>query len=91
MDDAADLGKFTIKKGMGIEVTGRAQVAFHEFAVKVSDNQVGSGEGLVIDAAWLDDHEGLRARTVDSTDIAEGMRGETAIGDLAVSMQNLLT
>jgi len=64
-------------------------MTFDNLAVEVGDNEVGGGEGCVVDSAGFDDDEGLRTGAVDSAGIAEGVGGEAAAGDLEVCMEDL--
>ena len=59
MDDSADLGKLAVEQGMGVEVAGRAEGALDQFAVEIGDDQICRSQACVVDAAWLDDDEGL--------------------------------
>ena len=93
VDDAADLRKFAVKQGMGVEIARRAQVAFDDLAVEIGDDQIGGSEGGVIDAAGLDDHERsgpVDTCTTDAAGVAEGVRGEAAAGDFLIGFKNLL-
>jgi hypothetical protein len=95
VDDAADLGELAVEKGVGVKIAGRAQMAFDDFAVKVRNDQVGRGEGSVVDSAGLDHDERLRARPVDTwttyaAGIAEGVRGKSAPGYFLIGFKNLL-
>ena len=85
VDDAADLGKFAIEQGVGVEIAGGAQRAFDDFAVEVGDDEIGGLEGGVVDAAGLDDDE--RLGPVRSTPLALpkvwGARPRRAISWLA--------
>jgi hypothetical protein len=90
MDDAADLREFAIEEGVGIEVAGGAEGAFDDFAIKVGDDEVGGGKGGVVDAAGLDDDEGLGTGAVDAAGIAEGVGCEAAAGDFLVGLEDLL-
>ena len=53
-------------------------MAFDDFAVQVGDDQIGGGEGGVVNSAGLDDDEWLRSRAIDTAGIAKGMRGKAA-------------
>ena len=90
VDDAADLGEFAVEQGMGIEIAGGAQAAFDDGAVEIGDDEVGGGEGSVVDATGLDDDQGPFAAAVDTAGIAEGVGRETATGDFLVGFENLL-
>ena len=61
VDDTADLGELAVEQGMGVEVAGGAEGAFYDVAIEIGDDQVGRGHGRVVDAAWLDDDQGLLA------------------------------
>lgn len=91
MDDAAKLGEFAIKQGVGVEVTGGAKAAIDDFAIEVGDDHVGGGEAGVIHSAGLDHNEGLAAGTVDAAGIAEGMGSEAAARDLTIGFNDLFT
>src|ERR1019366_1756368 len=88
MDDAADLWKLAIEKGVGVQVAGRTQFAFDNFAVQIGDDQVGGRHGGVIDAAWLDDDQRTGAGSVDTADVAKGVWGQSAASDFAVGEEN---
>ena len=55
VDDAADLREGAVEESMCIEIAGRAQGAFDDFAVDVRNDQIGGGERCVVDTTWLDD------------------------------------
>jgi hypothetical protein len=90
MDDAAELGKFAVEQGMGVEIAGGAEAAFDDGAVEIGDDEVGGGEGGVVDATGLDDDEGPVAAAVDTAGIAEGVGREAAAGNFLVGFENLL-
>ena len=52
---AADLREGAVEESMCIEIAGRAQGAFDDFAVDVRNDQIGGGERCVVDTTWLDD------------------------------------
>jgi hypothetical protein len=96
VDDAAQLRKFAVKQGMGVEIAGGAQMAFDDFAVEIGDDQIGGNEGCVIDAAGFDDDKRLSPGSVNTlttyaAGIAEGVWGEAAPGDFLIGFENLLT
>ena len=64
-------------------------MAFDDFAVEVGDDHVRGLKRVVIDTAWLDDTEGLRACAVDTACIAECVWGETAAGDFLIGVEDL--
>jgi hypothetical protein len=90
VNDAADLGEFAVKQGMGVEIAGGAERAFDNLALEIGDDQVGGCEGGVINATGLDDDERLRTRAIHTAGIAKGVRGETAAGDFLIGAENLV-
>ena len=91
VNDAANLGEFAVEQGVGVEVTGRVQGAFDDFAVEVGDDEVGRGEGRVIDAAGLDDDKGLPPSLSGRSPagVAKGVGRQAATGDFLVSVKDL--
>jgi len=90
VDDSADLGEFAVEQGVGVEIAGGAELAFDDFAVEVGDDEVLGRHGGVVDAAGLDDDEGLGAGAVDAAGVAEGVGSEAAAGDFLVGVEDLL-
>lgn len=92
VDDAADLGKFTIEKQVGVEVAGGVQSALDDGAVERGEDQVVHGHGGVGHAAGLDGDEragATHAGAVDAADVAESVEGEAAAGDFLVGVKDL--
>jgi hypothetical protein len=89
VNDAADLGELAVEQSVGVEIAGRVERAFDNFAVEIGDDQIGGGERGVIDAAGLDDDEGFRAGSVDSTCVAKGVGRQAATSDFLVGMEDL--
>jgi len=90
VNDPADLWKLAVKQGVGVQIAGGAQVAFDNFAVEVGNDQVGRGEGSVIDPARLDHDKGFGSGAINATGIAKGVWSETATRDFLVGAENLL-
>ena len=91
VDDAAQLRKFTIEQCVCVQIAGRAQRAFDDFSVQISNDHVGSSHALIADAAGLDDDQGLCAGAVDAADVAPGVWSESSVGDFAVCVENIFT
>ena len=89
VDDAADLRKLAIKKGVGIQVARWAQGTVDNLAIKIGDHQVFGAQGGVIHPTGFNHHQRLVPGAVDAAGIAEGMRGEATAGDLAIGLMDL--
>ena len=89
VDDAADLWELAVEERVRVEIAGRTQGALDDFAVEVGDDQVFRLERGVIDAAGLDDDQGLGAGTVDAAGVAEGVGSKAAAGDFLVGVEDL--
>jgi hypothetical protein len=84
---------------VGIEIARGAQLALDDVAVEIGDDQVGGGQGGVIDAAGLDDDKrppasagGIRTgniRAMNAAGVAEGVGREAAAGDFPVGEEDL--
>jgi len=90
VNNPANLWKLAVKQGVGVQIAGGAKIAFHDFAVKIGNDQVGRGEGSVIDSARLDHDQGFGSGAIDATGIAKGVWSETATRDFLVGAENLL-
>lgn len=94
MDDTADLSELAVEGGVRVEVAGRAESAFDDFALEISNDEVGWGKRIVVDAAGFDDDQGLSAGTVHSrpfnaAGVAEGVGSEASSGDFLVGAEHL--
>ena len=82
--DAADTGKAAVEFEMRRVVGGRAQVAVDNVAIEVGDNDVGSGEIFVGDAAGFDGYQSLLA--INSAGVAEGVKDKAAPNQFEVRL-----
>src|ERR1017187_3414683 len=63
-------------------------MAFNNLPIEACDDQVGRGERVVVDPAWLNHHKRLCAAPVDSAGVAKGVGSKPAAGDFAVGMKD---
>ena len=89
MDDAANLGEFTVKQEVSFEIAGGVEFAFDDGAVEGGEDQVGGGHRGVGNAAGFDQHQWFGSRSVDAADVAEGVEGETAQGNFLIGPKHL--